>query len=82
MHAEAVAFPCRRGLKVVSHSVHLRDVLVKKIVLGLLLLIAWAVGLNSIGITPAFIVFGPALPPAWCQTACSLDIIGSERDQA
>ncbi len=59
--------------------------MIKKFVLGLLLLVALGlVGLNSIGITPAFIVFGPGVASGiGAKLLCSAEyVIGSERDQA
>jgi hypothetical protein len=59
--------------------------MIKKIVLGLLLLVALGlVGLNSIGITPAFIVYGPGVASGiGAKLLCSAEyVIGSERDQA
>ena len=68
------------------YLVHLRDVpMIKKFVLGLLLLVALGlVGLNSIGITPAFIVYGPGVASGiGAKLLCSAEyVIGSERDQA
>ena len=59
--------------------------MIKKFVLGLLLLVALGlVGLNSIGITPAFIVYGPGVASGiGAKLLCSAEyVIGSERDQA
>ena len=59
--------------------------MIKRVVVGLLLLIVlWPVGLNSIGITPAFIVYGPGVASGiGAKLLCSAEyVIGSERDQA
>tara|TARA_B100000989_G_scaffold287582_1_gene257352 strand:+ start:789 stop:1043 length:255 start_codon:yes stop_codon:yes gene_type:complete len=59
--------------------------MIKRLVVGLLLLfVLGLVGLNSIGIRPAFIVFGPGVASGiGAKLLCSADyVIGSERDQA
>ena len=59
--------------------------MIKRLVVGLLLLIVLGlVGLNSIGITPAFIVYGPGVASGiGAKLLCSAEyVIGSERDQA
>ena len=59
--------------------------MIKRLVVGLLLLIVLGlVGLNSIGITPAFIVHGPGVASGiGAKLLCSAEyVIGSERDQA
>lgn len=59
--------------------------MIKRVVVGLLLLIVLGlVGLNSIGITPAFIVYGPGVASGiGAKLLCSAEyVIGSERDQA
>ena len=59
--------------------------MIKRLVVGLLLLIVLGlVGLNSIGITPAFIVYGPGVASGiGAQLLCSAEyVIGSVRDQA
>ena len=59
--------------------------MIKRVVVGsLLLIVLWLVGLNSIGITPAFIVYGPGVASGiGAKLLCSAEyVIGSERDQA
>ena len=59
--------------------------MIKKLVVGLLVLIVLGlVGLNSICITPAFIVYGPGVASGiGAKLLCSAEyVIGSERDQA
>jgi len=59
--------------------------MIKKLVVGLLVLIVLGlVGLNSICITPAFIVYGPGVASGMgAKLLCSAEyVIGSERDQA
>ena len=59
--------------------------MIKRLIVGLLLLIVLGlVGLNSIGITPAFIFFGPGVASGiGAKLLCSAEyVIGSERDQA
>ena len=59
--------------------------MIKRLVVGLLLLIVLGlIGLNSIGVTPAFIVYGPGVASGMgAKLLCSAEyVIGSERDQA
>ena len=59
--------------------------MITRLVVGLLLLTVLGLkGLNSIGITPVFIVYGPGVASGICaKLLCSAEyVIGSERDQA